>query len=91
MTYTQTISIEADVFVTDEFHDLKKTRKLSKLVNALLRSHLSIKQKDQPGESKEHINLQLQDIAAKRALLTSKLDEIEKEEQKEKDRYDVIQ
>lgn len=90
MTVYQIVTIEDEIAYSEEFTEAKRKRKLSKIVNALLRSHFDVKKQSVPKDLM-HIEDELRDIAARKALLMQRKEDAEKKSEEEKKRYEVIE
>ena len=88
-TTIQNIAVAEDIRFLEEFIELKKTRRLSKITNDLWRQYFNVK--STVPSDKIRIEDELQSIAARKALLQEKKKDIEAAEEREKNRYVVVE
>jgi len=80
----QTINVDEDIAFSPEFKKMKLNRQLSPYINQVLRTKLDLKVERRDGQE---IIEEIADLNMKRNILQSRLEEIKKKEEKEKDRY----
>jgi hypothetical protein len=89
MTHVLSVSFDDEVFYSEEFQKLRRTRQASRTINLLLREHLKVKEQAVPN-SKVALEEELQELAARKALLQDKKATLEKEEKEQQERFKQI-
>jgi len=89
MTHLTSISFEDSVFYCEGFQQAKRERGLSRLINDLLKAHFDVSKQVTPLEL-TGLEDELRKLAAREALLKDRKAQLEKEKQKEAERYRVV-
>ena len=89
MTITTSISIDQDIYFSEEYTKLKNEKKLSGLINMLLRGHFNLK-KTEVSNDAIVIEEKLMQLNIERATLMKAQEEIMKAKEKEDSRWTTI-
>lgn len=90
MTHLTSISFDDEVYYAEQFQHAKRERRLSRIINDLLRDFFEVSKQSTPS-NKSAVQDELRKIAAREALLKDKMADLEKAEEEEKTRYKVLE